>query len=69
VLALVVRSAKGLLRRSRNPYLAALIEAVRDQTRTIDLRQVNRVLMQPHWRKYYGAWSVLELGIVNLLSA
>ena len=30
-----------------------LIEAVRDQTRSVDLRQVNRVLLQPHWRKDY----------------
>ena len=28
-----------------------LIEAVRDQTRIVDLKQVNRVLIQPHWRK------------------
>jgi hypothetical protein len=50
-LALVVRSAEGLLRRTRNLCLAALIEAVRDQTRIVDLKQVNRVLIQPHWRK------------------
>ena len=31
--------------------LAALIEAVRAQTRTVDLKEVNRVLIQPHWRK------------------
>ena len=30
---------------------AALIEAVRAQTRTVDLKEVNRVLIQPHWRK------------------
>jgi hypothetical protein len=24
---------------------------VRDQTRTVDLKQVNRVLIQSHWRK------------------
>jgi hypothetical protein len=23
---------------------------VRDQTKTVDLKQVNAVLMQPHWR-------------------
>ena len=27
------------------------MEAVRDQTRIVDLKQVNRVLIQPHWRK------------------
>jgi hypothetical protein len=47
-LALVVRSAEGLLRRTRNLCLAALIEAVRDQTRIVDLKQVNHVLIQPH---------------------
>jgi MSHA biogenesis protein MshM len=50
-LALIVRSGEGLLRRTRNLCLGALIETVRDQTRSVDLKQVNRVLMQPHWRK------------------
>ena len=54
-LALVVRSAEGLLRRARNLCLSALIEAVRAQTRTVDLKEVNRVLVQPHWRKDYDA--------------
>ena len=49
--ALVVRSGEGLLRRTRNLCLSSLIEAVRDQTRIVDLKQVNRVLIQPHWRK------------------
>lgn len=49
-LALIVRSAEGLLRRTRNLCLSGLIEAVRDQVRTVDLKQVNRVLIQPHWR-------------------
>jgi type II secretory pathway predicted ATPase ExeA len=52
-LALVVRSGEGLLRRTKNLVLAALIEAVREQVRTVDLKQVNRVLVQPHWRKDY----------------
>ena len=30
--------------------LACLLEAVRDQTKCVDLKQVNRVLLQPHWR-------------------
>ena len=50
-LALVVRSSEGLLRRARNLCLACLIEAVRDQIRSVDLKQVNHVLIQPHWRK------------------
>jgi MSHA biogenesis protein MshM len=50
-LALIVRSGEGLLRRTRNLCLSSLIEAVRDQTRIVDLKQVNQVLIQPHWRK------------------
>jgi MSHA biogenesis protein MshM len=50
-LALITRSGEGLLRRTRNLCLSSLIEAVRDQTRIIDLKQVNHVLVQPHWRK------------------
>jgi MSHA biogenesis protein MshM len=50
-LALIVRSGEGLLRRTRNLCLGSLIEAVRDQTRIVDLKQVNHVLTQPHWRK------------------
>lgn len=50
-LALIVRSGEGLLRRTRNLCVSSLIEAVRDQTRIVDLKQVNRVLIQPHWRK------------------
>jgi MSHA biogenesis protein MshM len=50
-LALIVRSGEGLLRRTRNLCLGSLLEAVRDQVRTVDLKQVNRVLIQPHWRK------------------
>src|SRR5271157_1669874 len=36
-LALIVRSAEGLLRRTRNLCLSALIEAVRDQVRAVEL--------------------------------
>lgn len=50
-LALIIRSSEGLLRRTRNLCLSSLIETVRDQTRSVDLKQVNRVLIQPHWRK------------------
>jgi type II secretory pathway predicted ATPase ExeA len=54
-LGLIVRSSEGYLRRARNLCLAALVEAVRDHTRTIDLKQVNRVLLQPHWREREAA--------------
>ncbi len=50
-LALIVRSGDGILRRTRNLTISSLIEAVRDHTRSVDLKQVNRVLIQPHWRK------------------
>lgn len=49
-LALIVRSSDGILRRARNLCLSCLLEAVRDQTKIIDLDIVNRVLIQPHWR-------------------
>lgn len=52
-LALIVRCAEGLLRRARNLALGSLLEAIRDQTKTVGLPQVNRVLLQPHWRKDY----------------
>jgi MSHA biogenesis protein MshM len=31
--------------------VSTLLECVRDRTKVVDLKQVNRVLMQPHWRK------------------
>ena len=39
------------MRRTRNLCLGSFIQAVRDQTRIADLQHVNRVLIQPHWRK------------------
>jgi uncharacterized lipoprotein len=50
-IALIVRSSEGILRRAKNLAVAALLEAVRDRVRTVELKQVNRVLLQPHWRK------------------
>ena len=49
-LGLIVRSGEGVLRATRNLCVASLLEAVRDRTKTVDLKQVNRVLLQPHWR-------------------
>jgi hypothetical protein len=46
-----VRSSEGALRKARNLCLGALLEAVRDRAKTVELKQVNRVLLQPHWRK------------------
>jgi len=50
-MGLIVRASEGVLRRARNLCLGSLIEAVRDRTRSVDLKQVNRVLLQPHWRE------------------
>ena len=47
---LIARSSEGTLRAVRNLCVGALIEAVRDQTKTVGLKQVNAVLLQPHWR-------------------
>ncbi len=48
---LIVRSADGVLRKARNLSVGCLIEAVRAANKTIDIDNVNRVLMQPHWQK------------------
>ena len=47
--------------------LSALIQAVRDQTRLVDLKQVNRVLLQPHWRKNYDRLDEASQPIVQTL--
>ena len=49
--ALIVRSADGVLRQARNLCVGCMIEAVRSANKTIDIDNVNRVLMQPHWQK------------------
>ena len=54
-IALLVRSSEGILRRIRNLAIGALVQAVRDQTRTVDIKQINRVLAQPHWRRDFDA--------------
>jgi MSHA biogenesis protein MshM len=49
---LIIRSADGVLRKCRNLCLATMLEAVRASAgTTIDIDLVNRVLLQPHWRK------------------
>ena len=49
-LDLIVRSADGVLRKTRNLCIACMLEA-RAADKTIDIDKVNRVLIQPHWRK------------------
>ena len=48
---IIVRSADGVLRSARNLCVGCLIEAVRSANKAIDIDNVNRVLMQPHWQK------------------
>jgi MSHA biogenesis protein MshM len=48
---LIVRSADGVLRKARNLCVGCLIEAVRRANKTIDIDNLNRVLLQPHWQK------------------
>jgi MSHA biogenesis protein MshM len=47
---LITRSSEGVLRNVKNLCIGAMIEAVRQHTREVDIRQVNNVLLQPHWR-------------------
>jgi len=47
---LILRSSEGTLRAVKNLCVGSMIEAVRDSTKTVDLKQVNAVLLQPHWR-------------------
>jgi len=48
---LIVRSVEGVLRKARNLCMGCLVEAVRRADKTIDIDNVNRVLLQPHWQK------------------
>ncbi|MBF0532560.1 MAG: AAA family ATPase [Candidatus Omnitrophica bacterium] len=48
---LIVRSSDGVLRKTRNLCLSCMLESVRLRTKIIGLDTVNRVLIQPHWRK------------------
>jgi type II secretory pathway predicted ATPase ExeA len=50
-LDLIVRSSEGVLRKVRNLCVSALLETVRDHKQVVGLEQVNKVLMQPHWRQ------------------
>jgi hypothetical protein len=49
-LNLIIRTSEGTLRAVKNLCIGSLIEAVRDRTKTVDLKQVIPVLLQPHWR-------------------
>lgn len=47
---LITRSSEGILRSVKNLCIGSMIEAVRDRSKVVDLKQVNSVLLQPHWR-------------------
>lgn len=47
---LINKSNNGNLRATKNLCVSGMIEAIRDQTRTVDIQQINRVLNQPHWQ-------------------
>lgn len=49
-LALIARSSEGVLRTARNLVLACMVEAIRSREKIIGITNVNRVLIQPHWR-------------------
>ena len=49
-LALVIRSCDGILRTARNLMLACMIQAIRSGHKTIGIKIVNQVLIQPHFR-------------------
>ena len=48
--ALILRVSEGTLHAVKNRYVGSFIEAVAYHANTVDLKQVNAVLMQPHWR-------------------
>lgn len=49
-LHLIARSSEGVLRAVKNLCIGSMIEAVRVGSKFITIREVNQVLLQPHWR-------------------
>ena len=49
-LSLIIRSSDGVLRKARNLCLSCMVEAIRCKKKKIGIENVNRVLVQPHWR-------------------
>ncbi|MGD9162877.1 MAG: AAA family ATPase [Desulfobacteraceae bacterium] len=56
---LIVRSADGILRKAKNLCIGCMLEAVRRQNKIIDLDNVNKVLIQPHWRVQFETEQLL----------
>jgi len=57
-LALIIRSSEGILRRVRNLCIGCLLDCVRDRSKHVELKHVNRVLLQPHWRRDFDLGDV-----------
>lgn len=49
---LIIRSTQGNLRLCCNLCYGSLIEACRDQKRSVSITHVNSILVQPHWRSH-----------------
>jgi len=49
---LIVRSSAGIIRLCKNLCLGSLVQAVVERKRRVDIKIVNTVLTQPHWRTY-----------------
>lgn len=49
-LHLINKVNKGNLRATKNLCIGGMVEAIRHQTKTVDIKHINLVLDQPHWR-------------------
>jgi type II secretory pathway predicted ATPase ExeA len=49
---LILRSVQGNLRLCRNLCYGSLVEACRQGKRSVNIQQVNDILVQPHWRSH-----------------
>ena len=47
---LINKVNKGNLRATKNLCIGGMVEAIRHQTKTVDIKHINLVLDQPHWR-------------------
>jgi len=48
---LITKASGGNLRATKNLCVGSMVEAIRQQTKIIDLKEINKVLDQPHWRR------------------
>lgn len=51
-MALIAKASAGVLRNAEYITISSLVQTVRDRTHIVHTKQVNDVLMQPHWRQY-----------------